>query len=136
MNKKRNEPARDRLGRFCNAGAYRASPAGRPTVFTPATDARQQLWSALEQADRMKGSPVSSSERALGRAKARFNAKSWWPEKQTALAPGSHSMSRHSPSRKMLRARLSVWGWLPKLSGGGQRPSRMGAVRCVQKRHW
>ena len=57
MNKKRNEPARDRLGRFCNAGAYRASPAGRPTVFTPATDARQQLWSALEQADRILKEP-------------------------------------------------------------------------------
>ena len=58
MTEKRNEPARDRLGRFCNAGAYRVSPAGQPTEFTPATDARQQLWSALEQADRvLKGPP-------------------------------------------------------------------------------
>lgn len=58
MNKERNEPARDRLGRFCNAGAYRVSPACQPTEFTLATDARPQLWSALERADRvLKESP-------------------------------------------------------------------------------
>ena len=57
MTEKRNEPARDRLGRFCNAGAYRVSPAGQPTEFTPATDARQQLWSALERADRVLKEP-------------------------------------------------------------------------------
>ena len=57
MTKERNEPARDRLGRFCNAGAYRVSPAGQPTEFTPAIDARQQLWSALEQADRVLKDP-------------------------------------------------------------------------------
>ncbi|MEX3314630.1 hypothetical protein [Sulfitobacter sp. PS-8MA] len=57
MTEKRNEPARDCLGRFCNAGAYRVSPAGQPTEFTRAADARQQLWSALEQADRVLKEP-------------------------------------------------------------------------------
>ena len=57
MTKKRNEPARDRLGRFCNAGAYKVSPACQPTEFTLATDARQQLWSALEQAGRVLREP-------------------------------------------------------------------------------
>ena len=57
MTKKRNEPARDRLGRFCNVGAFRNSPACQPTEFTPATAARQQLSSALEQADRVLKEP-------------------------------------------------------------------------------
>ncbi|MGP6089211.1 hypothetical protein [Antarctobacter jejuensis] len=49
----REEPARDGMGRFCNAGAYRISPACQPTVFIPASDARKMLWSALEQADQV-----------------------------------------------------------------------------------
>lgn len=55
--RKREEPARDGMGRFCNAGAYSVSPACQPTVFTRATDARQQLWSALELADRVLKEP-------------------------------------------------------------------------------
>lgn len=57
MTKERNELARDRLGRFCNAGAFTIFPACQPTEFTPATAARQQLSSALERADRILKEP-------------------------------------------------------------------------------
>ncbi|MEO9900583.1 MAG: hypothetical protein ABJF28_07275 [Nisaea sp.] len=48
----RNLPARDNSGRFCNSGAYHVPYACRPTTFTPASDARPVLRSALTQANR------------------------------------------------------------------------------------
>jgi hypothetical protein len=57
----RDEPTRDSLGRFCNAGAYRISPAGRATTFTPITSGRKLLWSALERADRILQDPAEGN---------------------------------------------------------------------------
>ncbi|MFG6499413.1 hypothetical protein [Sulfitobacter sp. 1A15106] len=44
--------ARDSSGRFCNFGAYQVPNACVPSPFTPASEARKALRSALEDADR------------------------------------------------------------------------------------
>ncbi|MDF3417340.1 hypothetical protein HKX23_03150 [Sulfitobacter sp. KE29] len=44
--------ARDSSGRFCNFGAYQVPYARVPSPFTPASEARKALRTALEDADR------------------------------------------------------------------------------------